>query len=158
MTRALHRFFASARPDRAEALAALRLVFLAAFGLQAALAALLALVLLWAAGGPSRGGGALAQVILLLSLLQIPLGTALSLGAARPGGKGAALAATILAGVLLGTTAWYAAFALLLGAPPMALALLALLVATGYGLGFGLTLRFAGTAQLPPPERRDRSR
>lgn len=147
----LRRFLASARPSRAEALPSLRLVYLAAFGLQAVLAALLTVVLLLAAGRPARPNPALAQVLLLLTFLQLPLGAGLSLGAARPGGKGAALAATILAGVLFGTTAWYAAFALLLGAPLDALALLTALVAAGYGLGFGLVVRFAGVALLPPP-------
>ena len=149
MLKTLRQFLVTPEPGVAQALAALRALFALTFAAQVLLAALLAASLSFFAG-EQEASALLSQILLVLSLLQVPLGATLSLLSARSGGKGAALSGTIMAGVVLASTAWFLAFSLLVGSAPLYLVLSLLVVVNAYAVGFFLCGRLAKVAVMNP--------
>lgn len=134
--------------------AALRFVYAVVFLLQVALAAVVGALLFAALPSPPRPNDWVAGVLVGFAALHLPLGGGLAWAASRSPGKGAALAGSITAAVLLSVPAWFLALATLSAQrPPFLLAGLAL-VAFGYGLGFAFLPRFvrAATTPVEPPE------
>lgn len=148
----LRAFLREPRPDPATAVTFLRLVYAGMFGAQTVVAALLGLLLLLLAPPARPAAPVLSWTLVALAALQLPLALLMVAASARAGGKGAALSATLVAGVLLSTPAWFLMMALVMGSrgtPPL---LLLLQLAVGYALGFGLTGRLARLVPRPPPE------
>lgn len=133
----------------------LRGVFGAMFLTQAGVAALLAGALALLVSPRAPATALTSQVLVLLSLVQVPVAATIAYFTGRSGGKGAALAATIMAGVLLATPAWFLAFAVLIGSGGVYLALLLTVVVNAYAVGFILCGHFAGFAVAVPPVRAD---
>lgn len=133
----------------------MRGVFVAVFLSQAGIAALLAgaLALLTEARAPAFP--LTSQVLVILALLGLPVAVTMAYSTARAGGKGAALAATIMAGVLLATPAWFLAFAVLIGSGSVYLIFLLVIVLNAYAAGFFLCGRFAGFAVASRPKETD---
>jgi hypothetical protein len=146
MLEPLRYFLKNPQASAAEALGILRFIFLAMFMAQLLVAALLALALGLMFGASKNSSPLLSQILILLSLLQLPLALAIPQLAARAGGKQAALAATIMAAVFLSVPAYFASFALLTGTSlPYLMILLALLM-TFYALGLLMVSGFAKLA------------
>lgn len=122
------------------------LMFLAQCLVAGAIAALLGLLT-----GGSNTSPLVSQILLALALLQIPVAVTLAHFAARPGGKGAALAAVLMLGVMLATPAWFLAFAFLIRSSFLYLALLLAVLLNSYAVGFLLCGRYGKVALLPGP-------
>ncbi len=122
-------------------------MFLAQVGVAAALASGLALL----APVQTSASPLTAQILVVLALVDLPVAATLPYLGARGGGKSAALAATLLAGVLLATPAWFLAFAALVKSGAVYLLLLLAVVLNAYALGFFLCGRFAGFAVVATP-------
>lgn len=142
-------FLNNPKPARAEALTALRGVFAAMFLSQAGVAALLAGVLALLTEARAPAFPLTSQVLVGLALLGLPVAATMAYSTARAGGKGAALAATLLAGVLLAVPAWFLAFAALVGSGRIYLTALLLVVVNAYAVGFLMCGRFAAFALMP---------
>ncbi|MCA9838861.1 MAG: hypothetical protein KC422_18235 [Trueperaceae bacterium] len=152
MLKSLQNFIANPKPSRQEALGVLRANFALMFLAQVLVAILLA-VLLRLLSKPQHGSVLVSQILVLFTLLQLPLGVSLPLFASRHGGKGAALSATLLMSVLLSTSAWFAAFAFLIGSQNSYLMIMLLLLIIYYNTGFFLCGHFANVALKEPPEK-----
>lgn len=113
---------------------------------QLALAGVMAVLVLLLDGQSSFTPTVLGPVLALLSLLQCGVGVFLPELVARPGSKGAILAATLLAAVLLASPGWFLMLALITAQRTLPLLVLAFAVALGYALGFLLTGRFGRRA------------
>jgi hypothetical protein len=148
--RALQQFLKNSQPSEYEAASVLRGVFVVTFMTQLAVAALLAAVMTAFAGRQS-GGTLLAQILVVMSLAQLPLALLLSIGVSRAGGKQAALSASILSGVLLSTPAWFLAMVFLVSSNPFYLALLFSILMLYYAVGFLLCGRWAKVARQQNP-------
>jgi hypothetical protein len=138
-------FLKDPSPSRSQATFFLRFVFAVIFLGQVAVAALTGLVM--ALFGPEgRPNNSLSQVLVFLSLLQLPL--VLIFGQLKRGvvGKGAAMSSTILAAVLFSTPVWYLVFALLIKVRDIYMLMLVGLLMGYYLLGFFLVSRFARSA------------
>ena len=133
----------------------LRRIFAATFLAQAGVAALLSGGLALVAGSRAPAPTLASQILVILALAGLPVAATMAHLTGRAGGKGAALAATIIAGVLLATPAWFLAFAVLVGSASLYLALLLAVVVNSYAVGFLLCGRFAGFAVAVPPVRAD---
>ena len=108
-------------------------------------------ILLGLLTGGSSTSPLVSQILLALALLQIPVAVTLAHLAARPGGKGAALAAVLMLGVMLATPAWFLAFAFLIRSSFLYLALLLVVLLNSYAVGFLLCGRYGKVALLPEP-------
>lgn len=148
----LRSFAAGPAPDRFEAAALLRLVYLSVFGLQLLLA--LGVGALLAALLPSRGAPneIVAAVLLVMALFHLPLGWLLGRAAVRAGGRQGALSGVIASAVLLSIPAWFGVLLLVSGQRPLYLMAVALVVSIGYSLGFLLTGLAAQVASRPDAE------
>ena len=124
----------------------LRGVFAAMFLAQVGVAAVLAGGLALLAPAQASASPLTAQILVVLALVDLPVAATLPFLSARGGGKSAALAATLLAGVLLATPAWFLAFAALVESGVVYLLLLLAVVLNAYALGLFLCGRFAGFA------------
>ncbi len=153
MLHALRTFLAHPAPTRVQAAAALRTLFLLAFGGQAALALLSWLVLLLFFQPEPAETVLTAQVLLILGLLLLPVALLLSRYSSPTEARGRALSATLLEGVLLASPFWFALFVWLIGGSGFyAGSLLGL--ATLYGaLGLALVGRHAQRATVMNPKR-----
>ena len=148
MFASLRSFLQSDAPSRAHAAAALRTLFVLAFGGQAALAALswgvLALII-----SPEPGPSLTAQVLVVMGALLLPLTLLLSyLGNRAHEAQIGALAAALLEGILLAAPLWFALFVWLIGSPLRYTALLLGLGALYYALGLLLVTRHAQQATV----------
>ncbi len=123
----------------------MRMVYVLTFMAQIAVAVLLAGVMTAVAGRQSSGT-LLAQILVVLSLVQLPVTLFLSIRASKAGGKQAALSASIMAGVLLSTPAWFAAMTLLVSSTLLYLAILLFILMLYYAVGFMLCGRWAKVA------------
>jgi hypothetical protein len=121
----------------------LRVVFAGMFLAQVGVAGLIAIIILLLGETRSSPASPLGAVLAALALVQCALGVVLPQMLARPDNKGSALSATLLAGVLLATPAWFLMLALITAQQGLPLLLLAASLFGGYGLGFVLTGRFA---------------
>jgi hypothetical protein len=147
--RALQTFLINPQPTELQAANVLRMVYAMTFMGQIAVAGVLAGVMVAFAGRQSSGT-LLAQIFVVLSLVQLPLALLLSFGVSRAGGKQAALSASIMSGVLLSTPAWFTAMTFLVSGHFFYLALLFVILTTYYVLGIMLCGRWAKVALLPP--------
>jgi hypothetical protein len=147
--RALQTFLKDSQPTELQAANVLRMVFVMTFMGQLAVAAVLA-GLIAALAGRQSSGTFLAQIFVVLSLVQLPLSLLLSFGVSRAGGKQAALSASIMSGVLLSTPAWFTAMTFLVSSTFFYLALLFVILMGYYALGVILCGRWAKVALLPP--------
>jgi hypothetical protein len=146
MLEPLRHFLKNPQATVPEALGILRLIFLLMFMAQFVVATLLALALGLIFGPGKNSSPLLSQILILLSLMQLPLALAIPQLSARAGGKQAALAATIMVAVFLSVPAYFASFALLTGTSlPYLMILLALLM-TFYALGLFMVNGFAKLA------------
>ncbi|HEX7021385.1 MAG TPA: hypothetical protein VF171_00910, partial [Trueperaceae bacterium] len=116
MFEVLRRYEKNRPPSEPQALAALRLVYILAFGGQL-LAAVLAGTVLALTVGAQPAGPQAARVLAVLALLMLPLAPALARLATRKGGKQGALAGAIALGVVLAAPAWFLMLAMLLASP-----------------------------------------
>jgi small-conductance mechanosensitive channel len=146
MLEPLRRFLKNPKAGRAEALSILSMVFLLMFMAQIVVAVLLALTLSLFFGTGKSSSPLLAQILIVLAFLQLPLAITLPQLSAKAGGKQAALAASIMAAVFFSIPAHFASFALLTGAPaPYFIILLAILMVY-YALGLMMIRGFARLA------------
>lgn len=100
----------------------------------------------------------MAQVMVAMSLLQLPLALSLAYTSAKGGTKSSALSAVIVLGVLLSSPAWFALFAFLTGATARYLLIMMLLLMTYYLLGFIFSGLFIKQAMTPDEEKEDREK
>jgi hypothetical protein len=147
--RALQQFLKTSQPTELQAANVLRMVYAMTFMGQIAVAAVLAGVMV-AVAERQASGPLLAQIFVVLSVVQLPLALLLSFGVSRSGGKQAALSASIMSGVLLSTPAWFTAMTFLVSSPFLYLALLLILLMVYYALGVILCGRWAKVALLAP--------
>lgn len=145
-------FFAADVPAPAVASAALRFAYASVFLAQVLLAAVVGALLAWALPSAPRPNDGIAAVLLAFAFFHLPLGAALAWSASRASGKGAALAGTITAAVLLSVPAWFLALQLVSAQRPPFLAAGLALIAIGYGLGFAFVPRWVRAATTPPEE------
>jgi hypothetical protein len=147
--RALREFLKNPQPTELQAANVLRMVYVLTFMGQLAVAAILASIMAVTLGRQSSGN-LLAQIFVVLSLVQLPLALLLSFGVSRAGGKQAALSASIMSGVVLSTPAWFAALTFLVSSTFFYFALLVAILMLYYALGVLLCGRWAKVALLPP--------
>ena len=141
----LRSFLKNPEPSLTEAVGVRRGGFVAMFLAQSGVALLL-LSILSAVAGRGSAGPLLSQILVVLALLQIPVAALIAHASSRAGGKGAALSATIMAGVMLATPAWFLAFALLVGSGTLYIFLLLAVLVNAYAVGFFLCGQFARAA------------
>ncbi len=145
MLATLRQFLKDPSPSRNQATFFLRFVFAVTFLGQVVVAAMTGLVM--ALFGPEgRPNDSLSQVLVFLSLLQLPLVLIFSRAKRGVGGKGSAMASTILAAVLFSTPVWYLVFALLIESRDIYMLILVGLLMGYYLFGFFLVSRFARSA------------
>ena len=149
MLHALRAFLKNPQPTELQAANVLRMIYVMVFMAQLAVAALLAGIMAIVLGRQSSGTF-LAQIFILLSLVQLPLALLLSFGVSRTGGKQGALSASIMSGVLFSTPAWFAAMTFLVSSGFFYLAVLMAILMLYYALGVLLCGRWAKVALLPP--------
>jgi hypothetical protein len=146
----LQQFMATKRPSYGQALSTLRLVFVAMFAAQVAVALVIAgLVRLFLTGGSASA--LVSQVLVVIALPYLPLTLLLTQRSTQQGGKQAAVSATLLSAVLLATPAWLFALALIMGSSLNYLLILLAIIALHYALGFLLCGRFAQVSQRVDP-------
>jgi hypothetical protein len=145
MLRALQSFLKNPQPSEGEAASSLRMVYVLTFIAQLAVAAVLAGVMV-AVVGRQSSSTLLAQILVVMSLVQLPLALLLSIGVSKAGGKQAALSASIMAGVLLSTPAWFIALTFLVSSTFLYIAILFAILTLYYAIGFMLCGRWAKVA------------
>jgi hypothetical protein len=147
----LRNFLKNPQPTERQGANVLRMVyamvFVAQFGIAALLTGIMAATL-----GRQSSGTLLPQILVVLSLVQLPLALLLSFGVSQAGGKQAALSATIMSAVLFSTPAWFAALTFLVSSTFFYLAMLLVILMLYYALGVVLCGRWAKVALLPSPE------
>jgi len=116
--------------------------------LLAAAVALLLRAIVPVTGAPST---VLAAVLVAAAVMQLPIALASTIGLARVTSRQQALSRTLFMGVLLGSTAWFAALALATGQGATASYLLLALVLLAYAIGFAMIPRLAARAAASPP-------
>jgi lysylphosphatidylglycerol synthetase-like protein (DUF2156 family) len=142
---ALQSFLKNPQPSEGEAVSILRMIYVLTFMAQIAVAAVLAGVMAVIAGRQSSGT-LLAQILVVMSLVQLPLALLLSIGVSKAGGKQAALSASIMAGVLLSIPAWFIALTFLVSSTFLYMAILFAILMLYYAVGFMLCGRWAKVA------------
>ncbi|MBX3144219.1 MAG: hypothetical protein KF813_10715 [Trueperaceae bacterium] len=129
----------------------LRLVFLLTFYAQIVIAALIAVALRVAVGASGSPSGLLAAVLVACALAELPIALASTMGLQKITSRQQALSRALFMGVLLSSTAWFAAFALATGQGATASYALLAIVLFAYALGFLAVGRLARrAAELPP--------
>jgi hypothetical protein len=142
---ALQSFLKNPAPNEGEAATILRMVFVLTFMAQIAVAAVLVGVMM-AITGRQSSGTLLAQILVVMSLVQLPLALLLSIGVSKAGGKQAALSASIMSGVLLSTPAWFLALTFLVSSTFLYIGILFAILMLYYAVGFMLCGRWAKVA------------
>lgn len=143
-------FVKAKKPSYAQAVTSLRLTFVAMVFAQTLLA-LLVSVGLRLVQAPNRASPFMGIILLLMALMQLPIGAALAETLGKKSGKQGALAATLLLAVVWSSVMWFAAFAWLMGAPAWVLMVFVAMFAVAYGVGLGLCGRYAQLALRPEP-------
>lgn len=139
----LKRFLLEPTPTQGHTAASLRTLFALAFLGQFAVVGVAGLGLALVASPVPASSPLLAQVLLVVALLELPVALIVAEVAARPGGKEGAMAGAIALGVVLATPVWFGLFAWLSGAAALYLTLFAGLIMVFYTLGFILVARYA---------------
>lgn len=129
----------------------LRLVFLLTFYAQLLVAGLVAVALRAAAGSSGSPNDLLAIVLVACALAQLPVALASTAGLSRVLTRQQALSRALFMGVLLSSTAWFAALALATGQGAAASYALLALVLVAYALGFLAVGRLARKASELAP-------
>lgn len=145
MLRALQHFLNNPQPNEGEAANVLRMVYVLIFMAQIAVAAILAGVMA-ALVGRQSSSTLLAQILVAMALVQLPLTLLLSIGVSKAGGKQAALSASIMSGVLLSTPAWFLALTFLVSSTFLYIGILFFILMLYYAVGFMLCGRWAKVA------------
>ncbi len=145
MLGALQRFLKNPQPSEYEASSVMRAIYVLSFMVQIAIAALVAGVMV-AIAGRQASGTLLAQILVVMSLAQLPLALLLSIRVSKAGGKQAALSASIMAGVLLSTPAWFLAMTFLVSSTFLYLGILFAILMLYYAVGLMLCGRWAKVA------------
>jgi hypothetical protein len=138
-------FVAAKKPTYAQAVTSLRLTFVAMVFAQTLLALLVSVGLRFVQT-PERGSPFIGVILLLMAMMQLPIGAALAETFGQKSGKQGALAATLLLAVVWSSVMWFAAFAWLTGAPAWVLLMFVMVFALAYGVGLGLCGRYAQLA------------
>ncbi len=143
MLAALRRYLTTPELEPWRAASFLRLAYAAAFLGQGIVAALVATGVRALAGTPGRPSSLLAWLLVAFAAAELPIALAVTarLGAVRT--RRSALTATILAGVMLASSAWFAALALATGQRGTPVLALLALVSVGYAVGFVAVGRLA---------------
>lgn len=139
----LKRFLLEPTPTPAQAAAPLRTLFALAFLGQFGVVALAGVGLALVATPVSAGNPLVAQMLLAVALLELPVAFWVAEMVARPGGKEGAMAGAIALGVVLATPVWLALFAWLSGSAALYLLLFAGLILLFYTFGVLLAPRYA---------------
>lgn len=143
----LQAFIRAKKPSYVQAVISLRLVFVAMVLAQTLLALLVAVGLRFIQAPNNSSASPLMGVILLLmALMQLPIGVVLAERFGQQRGKQGALAATLLLAVVWSSVMWFAAFAWLTGAPVWLLMVFVAVFGVAYGVGVGLCGRYAQLA------------
>lgn len=148
MFRALQAFLKSDAPTRAQAAGALRTLFVLAFAGQAGLALVSWGVLVTIFKPEPVTSPLMAQVLVGMAGLELPLTLLLATLSARSGKQASALSAALLQGILLAAPVWLALFAWLVGSPARYLMLLSALTALYCALGLLLVGRHTAQATV----------
>ncbi len=139
--------YLSANPTILQATAFLRLVFVFSFGLQLLIALSLSIILFMLVPGRNQNP-LLAQIMLVLSFLQLPFALLISHLVTKARTRQAYLSASIMSGVLLSTPAWFASMAFL-STPELVYVLIFLVILIAYYvLGLVLCGRWGKQASL----------
>ncbi len=146
MFKLLRHFISSEQISYREALWSLRLIFVTIFFGQFVFAGLVGLVILLLASRQTGSSPIVAQILVFLSLFELPLALFVAYFATRTGGKGGAIAGVIALGVILSTPAWFAVFTYLTGGATNYLTILALMLMFYYALGFVISGGYARMA------------
>jgi len=143
-------FVKAKKPSYAQAVTSLRLVFVVMVFAQTLLALLVSMALRLVQA-PNRASPFMGIILLLMALMQLPIGAALAETFGKKSGKQGALAATLVLAVVWSSVMWLAAFAWLTGAPVWVLMVFVAVFAVAYGVGLGLCGRYAQLALRPEP-------
>lgn len=143
-------FIQTKKPTYAQAVTSLRLTFVTMVFAQTFLALLVGVGLRFVQA-PNRASPLLGVILLLMALMQLPIGAALAETFGQKGGKQGALAATLFLAVVWSSVMWFATFAWLTGAPAWVLMVFVMVFGLAYGVGLGLCGRYAQLALCPKP-------
>jgi hypothetical protein len=147
------RAFLQGQPSITQASSFLRLVFALSFGLQLLFATILAAIFYMITTKRSDNP-LLAQIMIFLSLAQLPLALFLSQLSAKTGHRQGFLSAAIMSGVLLSTPAWFAAMAFLSTTQTLYIFIFLLILMNYYALGFILCGRWGKLVPtIPSPQK-----
>lgn len=149
----LRRFLLSKTPSRAEAAAGLRFAYVVAFLGQCLFVGVIGLAMWLVLGRQEDSSPLVAQALLYLSLLELPVALLVAHFVARPGGKGGALTGVIALAVILSTPAWLALFAWMIGSASSYVLLLLLVLFLSYGVGFLRVNSYVAMAVTEPKKR-----
>lgn len=141
--RLLRQYLKSPTLTLAQATTFLRLVFVLVFMAQLLVAMLSGIALRLAVPGAQAGNPLLGWVLVAISLPHLPLVLFLSSRGVKAFDRGASLSATLLAGVMLSTPAWFLSLALITGQQLLQLGLLLGILLLQYAIGLFLSSRFA---------------
>ena len=153
MFRALQTFLKHDAPTRAQAAQSLRTLFTLAFVGQTGLAGMAWGILAAFFTPQPAASPLLAQTLIGMAGLELPLALALAALSARSGQQAGALSATLLQGILLASPIWFALFAWLTGSAALYLVVLLAITALYYGLGLLLAGRYAAQATMTEARR-----
>jgi hypothetical protein len=148
----LRTFAAGPPPDQDEAAGTLRLVYVIVFGGQVLVALAVGTLLAWWLPAPGATNDVLALVLLMMAVVQLPIGWALGRAAIRAGGRAAAMSGVIASAVVLSVPAWFGVLLLVSGQRPLYLAGITAVVSVGYSLGFLMTGTAARLASTEAPD------
>jgi len=142
-------------PNKNEALNVLRGLFAGMFLSQIVIASLISIILVSFSEAQSSSL-LFAQILMLFSFLQLPLGISLPLVISQispnpKNSKVTALSAVILTAVILSSPAWFAALPFITGSPSLYLIIIIAVVTFCYSAGFIMCNRYAELALMPAP-------
>jgi hypothetical protein len=143
-------FLLSKTPSRSEATAGLKAAYTTAFGAQCLFIAVVGLATGLLVGRQAGSSPLVAQALLALSLLEVPVALLVAHVLSRPGGRYGALTAVLALAVILSTPAWLALFAWLVGSPSRTLLSLLLVLVFSYGVGFLRVMSYVDMALTEP--------
>ncbi len=142
------KIFLQGQPTLTQATGFLRLVFALSFSLQLFFALAVTLILL-ALTHERNNSPLLAQIMIVLAFLQLPLALFISHLVTKAGNRQAYLSAAIMSGVLLSTPAWFAAMAFLSTTQTLYLFIFLIILMNYYALGFLLCGRWGKHVPAP---------
>jgi hypothetical protein len=143
--RALLQTYLKGQPTQVQVTSVLRLAFASSFALQIFCALMLAIILSLLTS-ERRDNPLLAQIMIVLAFLQLPLALFISHKVSLAGNRQGYLSAAIMCGVLLSTPAWFAAMAFLSTTQNLYLFIFLLILMNFYALGFILCGRWGRNA------------